>query len=151
MKTKQQSRSAVKRTALLGVLSSALLASCALCQGGKQTMPVLEDVQWVVNEMDGRAILPDSLVTMNFSNDGRVSGKASCNGYSGLVERDESTITVSKIIQTKRLCRPASLMEQEQKFSALLQQTMSWVINEQGQLQMTTQSGASLTASVQEQ
>ena len=150
MKTKQKKRHGLNKTALLAALSSVFLASCALCQGGQQTMSVIEDVQWVVSEIDASAVLPDTVVTLNFSNDGRVSGKASCNGYSGMFERDSSALKVSKLIRTKRYCHPDSLMEQEQRFSELLQQTVSWSINGQGQLVLATTSGSSIIADVQE-
>ncbi len=131
---------------MIATLGSALLAGCALCPGGKTSTPMLEDVQWAVSDINGNIVLADTLVTLNFSKEGKLNGKASCNGYSAAFERDDSSLAVSQLIQTKRLCRPSSLMEQEQQFTALLKQVNRWEIAEQGQLVLSTASGNTLVA-----
>lgn len=134
---------------LFGLTGMSLVAGCSLFAGGASELPIIEDVQWAVKDIDGQQLVENSVVTLNFASDGKVTGKASCNGYTGAFERVDQQLSVSRLIQTKRLCRPASVMEQEQRFTALLQDVQSWEINQQGELRLLTATGQSMTASRQ--
>ena len=147
MTTQHCSRFVRIKLGLAAVVSSSLLMGCALCRADKNEQQILEDVQWAVSEINGEAVLAGSKVTMQFDPVGRVSGKASCNGYSASYQRDGNSLQVSSLISTKRLCMsPDGLMAQEQRFSDLLQQVVSWQIEEQGQLVLSTQNGNTLVA-----
>lgn len=75
--------------------------------------------EWVVENIADQGIVDASRVTLNFDSEGRVYGKASCNGFSGQYQKTGDAWTFSQLITTKKLCPPA-LMTQEQRFTAIL-------------------------------
>jgi heat shock protein HslJ len=63
------------------------------------------------------SLLSGTEVTMQFATDGRVSGSAGCNQYTGSYTHDGSTLRFSPAAATRRMCaRPEGIMEQEQQF-----------------------------------
>lgn len=128
------------------ILAVAGLTGCALCADKPDAQPLPQDVPWTVSQIDGEALVEGSQVSITFTSEGRVSGRASCNGYSGTYTRTQSQLDISQLMQTKRLCHPASLMQQEQRFTALLQAVKSWEVDAQGQLHLKTAAGQSLLA-----
>ena len=65
-----------------------------------------------------QAVLPGTQITADFA-DGRVSGSAGCNNYSGTLTPNGDFFTVTGIATTRKLCsEPAGIMEQEQAYLA---------------------------------
>ena len=63
------------------------------------------------------SVLSGTELTMQFATDGRVSGSAGCNQYTGSYTHDGSTLRFSPAAATRRMCaRPEGIMEQEQQF-----------------------------------
>lgn len=74
---------------------------------------------WQVEDIDERGIIDRSMITLAFTDDGRVAGSTGCNRYAGQAYLDGDVVTVSAVRSTRRAC-PPSLMEQEQRFLAAL-------------------------------
>ena len=53
---------------------------------------VLQAGEWVVEDINRGGLIDRSRVTLNFGNDGRVSGRASCNNYVGAYQVDGRTL-----------------------------------------------------------
>lgn len=104
--------------------------------------------EWVVEDIAGQGIIDASRVTLNFDTQGRVYGNASCNGYSGQYKQAGDAWTFSQLITTKKLCPPA-LMEQEQRFTAVLTQVDEIRRDDTGALVLTSPEGHRILARVQ--
>ena len=86
---------------------------------GGETVDVLVGTRWTVRSVEGVAPPGDSRPTLLFDTDGRVSGRAPCNGLSGRFALRGDELTFSDLATTRILCPPA-VMQREQRFLALL-------------------------------
>ena len=61
------------------------------------------------------SLLPDTEITLQFSEDGEVQGLGGCNSYSGTYEaKNDGSISIHDLAWTERAClSPAGVMEQE--------------------------------------
>jgi heat shock protein HslJ/membrane-bound inhibitor of C-type lysozyme len=100
--------------AVVVMLGSRTLEGC----GGDPTA-LLRGELWVVEDLNGRGIIDRSRMTLRFGSDGRVSGKASCNKYSGTYWLTGEGLTISGDVVTRRSCAE-SLMNQEREFLDVL-------------------------------
>lgn len=101
--------------------------------------------EWVVEDVAGGGIIDASRATLNFGVDGKLSGRASCNYYSGEYETTGQSLSVGALAVTQRACVPA-LNKQEQRFLQILQNAQSYVINVNGKLIVHAASGDTLEA-----
>jgi heat shock protein HslJ len=100
-----------------------LLAGCASSPGRPGsgfTTPELAGTRWVVTSIDGRAPAGPAL-TADFSNDGRVSGDAGCNSYSGPFIQTGRTVQFGELLSTRRACVDEGRQRQETRLLALLE------------------------------
>ena len=88
---------------------------------------------WNLVEMGGTADFAHLVPTIAFGADGRVSGFAGCNTFSGTYATDGPTLTVSRLATTKIGCpRPASVVEAD--YLAALDGVTTWAIDREGRL-----------------
>lgn len=72
------------------------------------------------------SVLRDSEITLAFSANGKVSGSASCNRYTGSYTLVNQQLTISSVAATRRMCtRPEDVMEQESQFLKALETVAS--------------------------
>lgn len=81
----------------------------------------LADTSWrVVNINNGRqavvGMVSDSTVTMEFDDEGRVSGDTGCNRYTASYRTAGDALEFSSVATTRRACPDPSLADQEQAF-----------------------------------
>jgi heat shock protein HslJ len=74
----------------------------------------------MVEEIDSTGIIGGTLVTLNFSAEGRVSGKASCNSHTGKYVLSGEGLSIGPTAATIMACDPR-LMQQEKAFLARLE------------------------------
>lgn len=101
-----------------------------------------------VEDINNGGIVDRSRVTLNFGNDGRVSGIASCNNYTGAYTVAGSSLTVSQLVSTRKACIPG-LGEQESNFLKALENVSEFKVSDTGALVLKTETGDSLTARLQ--
>lgn len=109
---------------------------------------LLQAGEWVVEDINQGGIADSSRVTLNFGNDGRVSGSASCNNYTGGYTVAGSSLTVTQLVSTRMACVPG-LGEQEVKFLQTLEKVSRFEVSGNGALVLETESGDSVTARLQ--
>lgn len=109
---------------------------------------LLQAGEWVVEDISQGGIADNSRVTLNFGNDGRVSGSASCNRYTGGYTVAGSSLTVTQLVSTRMACVPG-LGEQEVKFLQTLESVSRFEVSGDGSLVLKTESGDSMTARLQ--
>ncbi|WP_300380468.1 META domain-containing protein [Henriciella sp.] len=101
--------------------------------------------EWLAARMGGEALLHTSRVTINFSEDGRLSGNASCNAYTGSYTLEEGELSIGPLALTRKACVP-QLMDQEQGFISMLQNVSDVRVDRTGKLLLETTDGETITA-----
>ncbi|AQZ34224.1 META domain-containing protein [Ectopseudomonas toyotomiensis] len=116
-------------------LLTATLVGCA------SDAPQLETERSYQVEWIGESPLIDrSHLTVTFAADGRAHGHAGCNHwFAGYTLKDDA-VRFETPGSTRKMCAP-SLMEQEQRFLAALEEVQRWDFNDIGQLQLWPATG----------
>ena len=109
---------------------------------------LLQAGEWVVEDINQGGIIDRSRVTLNFGNDGRVSGRASCNNYAGAYAVAGNRLTVSQLVTTRMACVGA-MGQQESRFLQALENVSSFAVSDTGALILKAESGDALTARLQ--
>jgi heat shock protein HslJ len=91
--------------------------------------------------MAGGQVLSDVRVTASFSNDGRVSGSAGCNAYSGTAAVEGGRVKIGLLLTTLMACNPEAVMSQEGAYLGALQKSAAYRVAG-GELQLGPASGA---------
>lgn len=113
------------------------------CGGDRQRL--LRGAVWVVEDLAGAGIIDRSRITIEFLEENRVAGRASCNRYTGSYELRGEGVSIGPLASTRMACAPA-LMNQEDRFLDLLNDVNSVRIGQQGQLLLSTPDGKSIKA-----
>lgn len=92
------------------------------------TLPVLEGTTWQVEDIDNRGIIDRSMITMDFTESGRISGFTSCNRYFADATVAGKDLSLGGIGSTRRVCAPA-LMDQEQRLLKALNDSARFAID----------------------
>lgn len=66
-------------------------------------------------------VVAGTTVTANFGEDGRVGGSTGCNSYGGTYEVRGDTISIGRLVSTRRACLDQNANEQERRFLAALE------------------------------
>jgi len=113
------------------------------CGGDRQRL--FRGAEWVVEDLAGGGIIDRSRITIEFLEDNRIAGRASCNRYTGSYKLRGEGIAFGPIATTRMACAPA-LMDQEARFLDLLERAESVRIGRDGELRLSTAGGETLKA-----
>ena len=102
---------------------------------------LLQGSEWVVEDINGSGIIDRSRVTLNFWEDGRVNGRASCNNFMGEYQLTGEGLSISHPVITRMACAP-SLMEQEQRVLHNLDTLQRFDIDDTGALLLHSADGS---------
>lgn len=108
----------MKNYLALGALLVLLLSACSTSVGAAAA-PTLAGTSWAVTQIKDAQTLADHQPTMAFQTD-RVSGLASCNGYSAGFNQTSTGISITPGPVTAMACSPETVMTQETAFLAAL-------------------------------
>ena len=110
---------------LMIVIPLLVAAGCT----GKEPVPSdlrLNGTRWTLTgyAADGtlRQVINGSPVTLEFSDDGRITGSAGCNHYFAGYGMKGTTITIGQAGSTEMYCAATGVMDQESAYLALLSQ-----------------------------
>ncbi len=107
----------IARPAIAAMIALGLLAACQ--DAGQRSMRVLAPgSDFAVVAINGQPA-PDG-VTMQIGADGRVSGRAPCNHYTGQLTRRDGAITVSGMVMTQMACADPQRNLAENRFTAAM-------------------------------
>jgi heat shock protein HslJ len=102
------------------------------------------DGQWVVTQYnDGQGHLigvDDGSVTIGIA-EGRVSGTAGCNRFSGALTQEGDRITIGPLMSTKMACQPAEVMARESAVMAALEASTGALPTADGGLELVDAAG----------
>lgn len=93
---------------------------------------------WVVEDIDGTPPVDNSRVTLNFGQDGRLSGNSSCNRYNGKYAITGEGLTITQTAGTMMACISAALMAQEKMFLDMLRAVQRFEMRPDGKLVLHT-------------
>lgn len=82
---------------------------------------------WRVEDIDQGGVIDNSMVTMLFEQENRISGSTGCNQYTGNVSLDDKAFQVTTVASTRRACVTA-LAKQEQRFLDALNDAVRYEI-----------------------
>ncbi|WP_237168560.1 META domain-containing protein [Paracoccus shandongensis] len=105
----------------------------------------MQEGEWKVVSLGGQNVVTGSPATLLFSEDGQVSGNASCNRLVASYTVRGSEISITPGGTTMMMC-PPELMEQEQKMMGLLQAVDTYRIDESGALVLGREAGKQIIA-----
>lgn len=123
------------------VLGRRKLAGC-----GGDPATLLHGAGWAVEAIDGKAIVERARATLDFGSDGRVSGRAFCNNFTGQYKLTGEGLTVSPNIAATMMACPPALMTQEASFLEVLRSVRRFDLTADGALVLRTDDGRTLTA-----
>lgn len=114
----------VNHTKVSGFISAlSLLLTLAACQsatlsgssGITLAEPSLTGTTWLLEDLSGRGVLDRLQSTLDFTEPGRLSGRAGCNDFSGPIRWGAARITIGPLIVTRKACSPA-VSDQETRY-----------------------------------
>jgi heat shock protein HslJ/uncharacterized lipoprotein YbaY len=111
---------------------------------GGDPAALLTGAEWVVEDIE-RGIIDNSRATLNFDEDGRLSGRASCNTYVASYTLGGEGLEIGKHATTSKSCAQA-LMDQELRFLDILQNVRRFDISDTGALVLVDERGRRITA-----
>jgi len=101
---------------------------------GGESIDLLAGVEWVVEDMDRSGIIDASRLTLEFDAAARrVAGRGGCNRYNAAFDLSGEGLSIGPAAATRMACASA-LMEQEQRFFALLSRISRFDIDPTGAL-----------------
>lgn len=104
----------VIRAAISAMIAAGLLAACQ--DAGQRSMRVLvPGSNFAVVQINGQTA-PEGM-TMAIGSDGRISGRAPCNRYSGQLTQRDGAITISGMVMTRMACADPQLERAENRFT----------------------------------
>ena len=115
------------RLAFLAVVLSLFVSATApMAQDATPPGHALVGTSWLAQRIDGVAVDPAVPSTLTFQRDDRVIGRGGCNRYFGRLGLNHSALSISGLGDTKMVCTPPTVMEQERRFFEALQASVAW-------------------------
>ena len=103
---------------------------------GGESIDLLAGVEWVVEDIDSAGIVDSARVTLEFdAASRRLAGRGGCNRYNAAFDLSGEGLSIGPVAATRMACAPA-LMEQEQRFFALLARISRFDIDPTGALSL---------------
>ncbi|HPE60787.1 MAG TPA: META domain-containing protein [Thiolinea sp.] len=113
---------------------------------GTTAGPGLTGAEWLVEDLNGAGVIDRSPTRFRFSQDGKVSGNAGCNRFSGSYSTRNGTLTFGSLSATERACIAPALNAQEARFLELMQAVDRYSFDATGALVLKTRDGRTITA-----
>jgi heat shock protein HslJ len=112
---------------------------------GGEPASLLQGREWAVVEIAGAPLVAGSKVTVAFAADGKLTGQASCNRFTGGYSLSGEGLSLSPGAVTRMACGEA-VMGQERTFLAALGKVNGFSLAADGSLQLRTFDGRSIVA-----
>ncbi|MEZ5366847.1 MAG: META domain-containing protein [Bryobacterales bacterium] len=102
--------------------------------------------EWRVELIDGRGVIDNSQTSLEFGQDGRLSGSTGCNRYSTTYGVDGEKLEIGQAAVTQRACVPA-LNDQQARFLDVFRAITGYRMRPDGKLELLTSDGRTILAS----
>ncbi len=105
----------------------------------------LTGVVWIAEDIGGGGIIDNSHLTIAFDEEGRVSGHAGCNRYTGSYEAKNGVLHFPNAMASTRMaCLAEAMSNQEQKYLTILADVEAYEFTPDGALILTAKDGAKI-------
>ncbi|MBI2863342.1 MAG: META domain-containing protein [Chloroflexi bacterium] len=119
---------------LLAVVSG--LSACTSSESRALVHPQFPGTQWSLVSFgpttEPAPVSPATKLTLAFEEEGKLSGSAGCNNFSGTYTVDGNKLAVSRLASTLKACADPNLMAQETRYLAALQKASGYQLDEAG-------------------
>jgi heat shock protein HslJ len=113
---------------LLSMIAAAFAVSCSsahnpIISSAAATFkkpPSLLGTEWLLTDLPGTTVILNSQASFAVLENGRASGNASCNRFTGAVAIDGSNIKFGPVASTRMMCSDDALNAQEAQFLKFL-------------------------------
>ena len=95
---------------------------------------------WRLEDLAGRGVLDRAETTLEFPEDGMVSGTGGCNRFNGSYQRRGDSLSFGPLAATRMAC-PEAVMNQESGFFAVLESLGTFEVTENGFLVLQPANG----------
>jgi heat shock protein HslJ len=100
----------------LGLCAVFILAACAQPASQQGSKVSLAGSMWSLSAITGKDLVPGTIITAQFTADGKVSGSAGCNRYSATYSTKGSSIEITSEIASTMMACEQEIMDQEQAY-----------------------------------
>jgi putative lipoprotein len=133
---------------VISLLLMISVSGCTADPSGTDSTPMninqsLTGTAWWVEDIDNKGVIDMSHTTIEFTDDGEVTGDTGCNRYFGSVEIVATDIEFGPLAGTRKACGVA-MMRQESRFFQAMGEVSRWEIAETGLLHLFDEAGTSL-------
>lgn len=115
------------RGLFLSTFAGMLLCGCTPVSGS--VPPDLSGSRWLLEDLEGRGVVDRVPSTLEFGERGALAGNLACNRFSTTFEQSGPRLRFGMVAATRRMC-PEAVMDQEQRFSAVLGRTRGALVKE---------------------
>lgn len=81
----------------------------------------LSGTEWLLTDLAGTPVVPNSKASISFVDTGRVAGNASCNRFTGGVTITGNSIKFGQLASTRMACADTAVSAQEDQYLKLLE------------------------------
>lgn len=113
---------------LVGIVLIAMLMVLAACNPSESKNLELSGKIWVVESLNDSPLVETTVISAEFTEDGKVSGTAGCNSYSGTYTTSGSEIEIKQPMASTMMACPEPVMNQETKYFQALAAAKSFRI-----------------------
>jgi len=100
---------------------------------------------WRISQVDGKPVIAQTMPSLHFSADGKVSGNSSCNRVVGGYKLSGEGLSIGQLGSSMMMCED-SLMAQERVILEILRDAKGFAIGDDGALILKTNNGRTITA-----
>jgi len=113
------------------------------CGGAAQSL--LTGREWIVEDVDNKGVIDNTQMSLNFTNEGLLGGRAACNQYTTSYQLGGEGLTTQAIASTQKACGEA-LMNQDEHFLEVLGDVARFEIDDTGALLLITTDNRTIKA-----
>jgi heat shock protein HslJ len=117
----------MQKTLMIISICTGLIFLSACTPAGSQGS--LTGQVWGLAELNGKQLVPGTVITAVFSSDGKVAGSSGCNQYSGNYTVSGSSITFSGYMVATMMACPQPVMDQETAYLKVLGGAKSYQVS----------------------
>ena len=81
----------------------------------------LSGIEWLLSDLAGTSVVPNSKASLSFLDAGRAAGNASCNRFTGSVTISGDSIKFGQLASTRMACADNAVSAQEDQYLKLLE------------------------------
>jgi heat shock protein HslJ len=81
----------------------------------------LSGIEWLLSDLAGTPVVPNSKASLSFLDAGRAAGNASCNRFTGSVTISGDSIKFGQLASTRMACPDNAISAQEDQYLKLLE------------------------------